>query len=71
VRKESVIRANANVALLEPSADSRFDYWLRVSTLEQGQTVLQPVQLAAYHQQILAGKRLNSSTTLTRRHKGW
>jgi hypothetical protein len=31
-----VIQANANVALLQPAEDSTFDYWLRLSTLEQG-----------------------------------
>src|SRR5262249_26967957 len=29
VLKELCIQANANVALLEPSEDSKFDYWLK------------------------------------------
>jgi hypothetical protein len=66
-----VIQANANVALLQPSQDSSFAYWLRVSTLEPGQPVLLPVRLAAYHQRVLAGKTVNSSTTLTRKPDGW
>ena len=69
--KETVIQANANVALLQPSADSSFDYWLRLSTLEKGQPILVPVKLAAYHRQALAGKTINTSTTLIRKHNGW
>jgi len=66
-----VIQANANVALLQPSQDSSFDYWLRLSTLEKGQPVLLPVKLAAYHRQALAGKTLNTSTILARKQDGW
>src|SRR5262249_39595489 len=54
-------------ALLQPSQDSRFDDWLRFSTLEKGL----PVQLAAYHPQALSGKTLNTSTTLARKGDGW
>ena len=71
VLKEPVIQANANVALLQASEDSSFDYWLRLSTLERGQPLLLPVQLAAYHRAVLAGKTLNTSTTLTRKRNGW
>ncbi len=71
VLKETVIQANANVALLQPSQDSSFDYWLRLSTLEQGQPVFLPVKLAAYHRQALAGKTLNTSTVLARKADGW
>lgn len=71
VLKEPVIQANANVALLQPSLDSGFDYWLRLSTLEKGQPVLLPVKLAAYHRQALAGKTLNTSTVLARKADGW
>jgi hypothetical protein len=71
VLNETVIQANANVALLQPAKDSSFDYWLRLSTLEPGQPVLLPVKLAAYHRRALAGKTLNSSTTLTCKPTGW
>src|SRR5258707_7724784 len=71
VLKETVIQANANVALLQPSEDSSFDYWLRLSTLERGQPILLPVKLSAYPQQALMGKTLNTSTTLTRKPEGW
>jgi hypothetical protein len=37
--KKTVIQANANVALLQPSQDTSFAYWLRVSTLEARQTI--------------------------------
>jgi Putative transposase DNA-binding domain/Probable transposase len=71
VLKEPTIQANANVALLQPSQDSGFDYWLRLSTLEQGQPVLLPVKLAAYHRQALVGKTVNTSVTLARKSDGW
>ncbi len=71
VLQEPVIQANANVALLQPTQDSSFDYWLRFSTLEKGQPVLLPVKLAAYHRQALAGKTLNTSTVLARKADGW
>lgn len=72
ILNKTVIQANANVALLQPSQDSsRFDYWLRLSTLEKGQPVLLPVTLSAYHRQALAGRTLNTSTTLTRKQDGW
>src|ERR1700693_4218934 len=34
------IQANVNVVTLEPSQDSSFDYWLRISTLEKGSPIL-------------------------------
>lgn len=69
--KKCAIQANANVALLQPTQGSTFEYWLRISTLEQRQPVFLPVKLAAYHQQALGGKRLDSSVTLTRKADGW
>jgi hypothetical protein len=71
VLKEPVIQANANVALLQPSQNGRFDYWLRLSTLEKGQPVFLPVKLAAYHRQALVGKTVNTSVTLARKRNGW
>jgi Putative transposase DNA-binding domain/Probable transposase len=71
VLKETVIQANANVALLQPAADSSFDYWLRLSTLEPGHPIFLPVKLADYHRHALAGKTLNSSSVLTRKADGW
>lgn len=70
VLKAMVIQANANVALLQPSQESSFDYWLRLSTLEKGQPLLLPITLAPYHRQALAGKTINSSVTLTRKSDG-
>ena len=37
--KQTCIQANVNVVALEPSQDSNFDYWLRVSTLEKSKPV--------------------------------
>jgi hypothetical protein len=69
--KQTVLQANANVALLQPSQDTSFAYWLRVSTLEKGQPIFLPVKLAAYHERCLAGKRMDSTVTLTRKADGW
>jgi len=33
---QTCIQANVNVVKLEPSEDSCFDYWLKISTLEKG-----------------------------------
>ena len=71
VLKEPVIQTNANVALLQPSQDSSFDYWLRLSTLEKGHPLLLPVKLADYHRRVLAGKTLNSGAVLARKPDGW
>ncbi len=69
--KKTMIQANANVALLQPSQDTSFAYWLRISTLELRQTIFLPVQLATYHQRCLAGKRVDSSVILMRKADGW
>jgi len=69
--KKTVLQATANVALLQPSQDTSFAYWLRVSTLEARETLFLPVKLAAYHERCLAGKRVNSSVTLMRKRNGW
>jgi Putative transposase DNA-binding domain len=72
VLKVPVIQANANVALLEPAEEnSTFDYWLRLSTLDQYHPVSLPVKLADYHRSALAGKVLNTSTVLARKADGW
>jgi hypothetical protein len=69
--KQTSIQANANVAALEPSADSTFDYWLRVSTLDKRRPIRIPIKLAAYHRRILAGRIPNTSLTLTCKPSGW
>jgi hypothetical protein len=69
--KKTVIQGNANVALLQPSQDSSFTYWLRVSTLESRQPIFVPVTLSAYHQRCLAGKQVDSGVTLMRKVNGW
>src|SRR5690349_15188191 len=40
------MQANANVAMLEPSHDSTFDYWLKISTLQLRQPLHIPIKLA-------------------------
>src|SRR5260370_27669224 len=65
------IQANVNVVELEPSQDSTFDYWLKISTLEFRKQLLIPVKLADYHREALKGKTINSSVTLNRRGDGW
>jgi transposase len=69
--KQTVIQANANVVVLEPSEDSTFDYWLRISTLDKRTPIRLPVKLAPYHRRLLDGKRINTSMTLTRKPSGW
>ncbi len=68
---QTCIQANANVVVLEPSQDSTFDYWLKVSTLELRKVLLVPVRLAGYHREALDGKTINSSVTLNQRDDGW
>ncbi len=55
------IQANANVVVLEPSQDSTFDYWLKISTLELRKVLLVPVKLAKYHRKALEGKTINTT----------
>src|SRR6266567_5104677 len=69
--RQVCIQANVNVVELEPSQDSIFDYWLRVSTLAFRKQLLIPVKLAAYHREALKGKTINSSVTLNKRGDGW
>ena len=42
--RETVIQANSNVVVCEPSQDSTYDYWLRVSTLAKGKPLYVPVK---------------------------
>ncbi len=65
------IQANANVVVIEPSEDSTFEYWLRISTLDKGHPLRVPVKLAAYHKQALKEKKRNTSTTLCKRNGCW
>jgi hypothetical protein len=75
--RQTCIQANANVVVLEPSHDSTFDYWLKISTLDFRKQLLVPVKLAAYHKDQLTdpktGKvlKLNASVTLNKREDGW
>ncbi len=66
-----VIQANANVVVVEKSADSVFDYWLRISTLDKGKPLRVPVKLAPYQSFALHGRTINTSTILVRRKGVW
>ncbi len=63
--RQTCIQANVNVVKLEPSGDSSFDYWLKISTLERYKPLLVPVKLAEYHRKALEGKTINSSVNST------
>jgi Putative transposase DNA-binding domain len=69
--RQTCIQANANVVSLEPSRDSTFDYWLKISTLDFRKQLLVPVKLADYHRKALAGKTINTSVTLNKRENAW
>jgi hypothetical protein len=69
--RQTCIQANANVAELELSEDSIFDYWLRISTLVFRKQLLVPVKLADYHREALKGKTINTSVTLNKGEDGW
>ena len=69
--REWCLQTNANVAKLEPSEDSSFDYWLMVATLEKGHPIEIPVKLADYHKEALKGKKLNSSVSLNKQGNAW
>lgn len=77
VLKQTCIRANANVAVLEPSHTDTFDYWLRISTLDRRHPLRVPVKLAAYHVEALTDpdtnerRSINSSVTLNKRDETW
>ncbi|HLG61074.1 MAG TPA: hypothetical protein VKY19_04020 [Ktedonosporobacter sp.] len=69
--REWCLQTNANVAKLEPSEDSSFDYWLTVATLSKGYPIKIPVKLADYHKEALKEKKLNSSVSLNKRNAAW
>jgi len=69
--RQTCIQANANVVVLEPSNDSTFDYWLKISTLKLRKLLLVPVKLSDYHRKALEGKTINGSVTLNKRDDGW
>jgi len=75
--RETCIQGNYNVIKLEPSTDSTFDYWLKVSTLDKGHPLLIPVKLADYHIEALTDLKtkqqrpINSSVTLNRWDNAW
>jgi hypothetical protein len=75
--RELCIQGNCNVIKLEPSTDSTFDYWLKVSTLDKGNPLMVPIKLANYHKVALTnpktGKRrtINRSVQLNKQDGAW
>ena len=75
--RQPCIQANGNVIKLEEATDSTFDYWLKVSTLDKGHSLLIPVKLASYHIEALTDPKtkqrrpINSSVTLNKRDEAW
>jgi hypothetical protein len=75
--REKCIQANGNVVTLEEATDTTFDYWLKLSTLDKGNSLLIPVQLADYHKVQLTDphtgqrRQINRSVTLNKRDAEW
>ena len=62
---------NQPVVKLEEAFKTKFDFWLRISTLVANHPVYLPVTLAERHKKLLAGKLLNGGVTLSCRSDGW
>ena len=71
VLRSTTIQANANVVVIEPSASSTFDYWLRISTLDKGYPIRIPIKLYAKARETLQEGALCSGVTLNRRQGQW
>src|SRR5258708_1634591 len=62
--REPCIEANVKVVKLETSQESSFDYWLTISTLEKGQPIVVPVNLADYHKAQLTDPKTHQGSKL-------
>jgi hypothetical protein len=77
ILREWCIQTNMNVAKLEPSEESSFDYWLTIATLDRRHPTKIPVKLAPYHREALTdqntgkARKLNSSVQLNKRDGAW
>jgi hypothetical protein len=66
------LQANANVVVIEPSATSTFDFWLRISTLEAGKPIRVPLVLYGRAKAVIAAfPKLCTGVTLNRRDGQW
>jgi putative transposase len=70
------IQGNANVAVLSKSINSKFGWWLRVSTLEKGKVAYLPFDIHPYGENLLrhalkSGGKLSTGVTLNRRNGIW
>src|SRR5260370_26839457 len=74
---EICIQANCNVMQLEPSTNSTFHYFLKLTTLDKVYPPLIPLNLASYHVEALTSPKtkkrrpINSSVTLNKRDGAW
>ena len=72
VLRKLCIQANANVVVIEPSETPRFDFWLRISTLEARKPVRIPISLYGRAQEALAEfPKLCTGVTLNKRDGQW
>jgi len=67
---ETVESASEAAMQLASAQGTTFDFWLQIATLTPRRPLYLPVKLATYHRKKLAGKTLNTSTTLNRRPDG-
>jgi len=73
VLRKTCLQANANVVKIEkPRASSKFDLWLKISTLDKGHPVLIPLNLYGRAKEALAQyPKLCSGVTLNCRDGEW
>ena len=72
VLRSICIQANTNVVVIEPSHTPRFDFWLRISTLEAGHPVRIPILLYDRAKEMLAQfPKLCTGVTLNKRDGEW
>jgi hypothetical protein len=72
ILRNMCLQANTNVVVIEPSHTPRYDFWLRISTLEAGHPVRIPITLYTRARKTLAQfPKLCSGVTLNRRDGEW
>ncbi|GFP24885.1 putative transposase [Candidatus Hakubella thermalkaliphila] len=72
VLRNVCLQANANVVVIEPCHRPRFDFWLRISTLEAGRPVRVPITLYGRARETLTQfPNLCTGVTLNKRDGQW
>lgn len=72
VLRSVCLQANANVAVIEPSHRPRFDFWLRISTLEAGRPIRVPITLYGRARETLSQfPKFCTGVTLNKRDGQW